>query len=51
MEAFIVLASGICALIGVSVSRFGDSDLDRAIKEADRATQGRRKMGKALGHE
>lgn len=51
MEAFVVMASAICALIGVSVSRFGSSDLDRAIKEADRASEGRRKMGKALGHE
>jgi hypothetical protein len=51
MEAFILMASVICALIGVSISRFGSSDLDRAIKEADRASAGRRAMGKALGHE
>jgi hypothetical protein len=51
MEAFILMASTICALIGVSISRFGSSDLDRAIKEADRASAGRRAMGKALGHE
>lgn len=51
MEAFVVMASAICALIGVSISRWGDSDLDQAIKEADRASAGRRQMGKALGHE
>lgn len=51
MEAFIVLASGVCALIGVSVSRWGDSHLDHAIKEADRASSARKRMGKALGHE
>lgn len=51
MEAFVVLAGAICALIGISVARWGDSDLDRAIKEADRSTAARKKMGKALGHE
>jgi hypothetical protein len=51
MEAFVLMASVICALIGVSISRFGDSDLDRAIKQADRASAGRRAMGKAIGHE
>jgi hypothetical protein len=51
MEAFVVFASTICALIGVSISRFGSSDLDRAIKEAHRASGARKRMGKALGHE
>lgn len=51
MEALVVLASGVCALIGVNISRWGDSDLDRAIREADRASDARRRMGKALGHE
>ena len=51
MEAFVVLASTICALIGVSISRWGDADLDQAIKEAHRASSARKRMGKALGHE
>lgn len=51
MEALVVLASGVCALIGVSISRWGQSDLDQAIKEADKASGARKRMGKALGHE
>jgi hypothetical protein len=51
MEAFVVFAAAISALVGVSISRWGDSDLDRAIKEADRASNARQRMGKALGHE
>jgi hypothetical protein len=51
MEAFVVFAGAICALVGVSIARFGDSELDQAIKGADKATAQRKKMGKALGHE
>ena len=51
MEAFVVFAGAICALVGVSIARFGDSELDQAIKEADKATAQRKKMGEALGHE
>ncbi len=51
MEAFVVFASAIGALIGVSISRWGDNDLDRAIKEADKATWSRKRMGEALGRE
>lgn len=51
MEAFVVFASAICALIGVGIGRLGDSHVDNALKEADEATSARKRMGKALGHD
>jgi hypothetical protein len=49
MEAFVIFAASICALVGVSVARFGDSELDKALKGIDEETAGRKKMGDALG--
>lgn len=51
MEAFIVLASGICALIGVNIARLGSSELDRAIKQAHKSDHDRKALAKALGYE
>lgn len=51
MEAFIILASGVCALIGVNLARFGNSDLDRAIRQANKSDHDRKAIAKALGYE
>lgn len=51
MEAFILLASGVCALIGVNLARFGDSELDRAIRQANKSDHDRKALAKALGYE
>jgi len=51
MEAFIVFASAICALIGVGIGRLGDASLDHELREVDQQSKARKKMGKALGHE
>jgi hypothetical protein len=51
MEAFILLASGISALVGVNLAHWGNRELDRDLKDAEQATHDRKALAKALGYE
>ena len=51
MEAFIVLASGICALVGVNLANWGNQPAERDRREIEQATHDRKALAKALGYE